>query len=198
MSFSPACNRAVRSAIAVGWSPAGWYSETTSSGATVRCRSVTGRIGPTVRRGTDSEGVSEASPARWRQPPRSEGVSEASPARWRQPPRSEGVSEASPARWRQPPRSEGVSAASPARWRPPSSPSGDAALLDDARQVVDGGRMSDDRTGLADELRTLVDRRLVDPLGTLLESPALHPLLRHRVAGEDGECAHGPAGHDPT
>src|SRR5699024_6971666 len=181
MSFSPACNRAVRSAIAVGWSPAGWYSETTSSGATVRCRSVTGRIGPTVRRGTDSEGVSEASPARWRQPPRSEGVSEASPARRRQPPRS-----------------EGVSAASPARWRPPSSPSGDAALLDDARQVVDGGRMSDDRTGLADELRTLVDRRLVDPLEILLDSPELLTLLREHVAAQVGEWAHDLLGHDPA
>src|SRR5699024_4392916 len=43
-SFSPAFRRSVSSAIAVGWSPAGWYSETTSSGAVLRCKSVTGRM----------------------------------------------------------------------------------------------------------------------------------------------------------
>ena len=45
-SFSPAWIRRARSSIAVGWSPLGRYSLTTSNGATVRWRSVTGRMGP--------------------------------------------------------------------------------------------------------------------------------------------------------
>ena len=44
-SFSPAWIRVARSAIAAGWSPLGWKSETTSKGATVRWRSVVGRMG---------------------------------------------------------------------------------------------------------------------------------------------------------
>src|SRR4051794_4697401 len=43
-SFSPAWIRAVSSLIAFGWSPDGVYSEIPSKGATVRCRSVTGRM----------------------------------------------------------------------------------------------------------------------------------------------------------
>ena len=58
--------------------------------------------------------------------------------------------------------------------------------------------MSDDRTGLADELRTLVDRRLVDPLEILLDSPELLTLLREHVAAQVGEWAHDLLGHDPA
>ncbi|CPU64559.1 Uncharacterised protein [Mycobacteroides abscessus] len=43
-SFSPARTRCERSAMAVGWSPDGWYSEMTSNGAVARWRSVTGRM----------------------------------------------------------------------------------------------------------------------------------------------------------
>src|SRR5699024_885868 len=62
MSCSPAVTRRARSAIAVGWSPAGSYSATTSKGATVRCRSVTGRMVLTVCQGCDSP-ANAASPA---------------------------------------------------------------------------------------------------------------------------------------
>ncbi|WP_022916432.1 helix-turn-helix domain-containing protein [Ruania albidiflava] len=58
--------------------------------------------------------------------------------------------------------------------------------------------MSDDRTGLADELCTLVDRRLVDPLEILLDSPELLTLLREHVAAQVGEWAHDLLGHDPA
>ena len=44
-SCSPALIRAARSAIAAGWSPLGSKSETTPKGATVRWRSVVGRMG---------------------------------------------------------------------------------------------------------------------------------------------------------
>ena len=40
----PGPDPVVRSAMAAGWSPAGEKSETTSNGATVRCRSVVGRM----------------------------------------------------------------------------------------------------------------------------------------------------------
>ena len=44
VSCSPALTRRASSAIAVGWSPLGVYSEITSKGATVRWRSVVGRM----------------------------------------------------------------------------------------------------------------------------------------------------------
>src|SRR3954469_8157458 len=44
VSVSPALTRRASSAIAVGWSPLGVYSEITSKGATVRWRSVVGRM----------------------------------------------------------------------------------------------------------------------------------------------------------
>ena len=43
VSVSPARMRRVMSAIACGWSPAGTMSVTTSNGATLRFKSVTGR-----------------------------------------------------------------------------------------------------------------------------------------------------------
>jgi hypothetical protein len=45
-SLSPALILLASSAIAVGWSPLGRYSDTTWKGATVRCRSVVGRMAP--------------------------------------------------------------------------------------------------------------------------------------------------------
>src|SRR5688572_15830020 len=44
VSCSPALTRRARSAIAAGWSPAGWKSETTWKGARRRWRSVVGRM----------------------------------------------------------------------------------------------------------------------------------------------------------
>ncbi len=44
---SPARMRREISAIAAGWSPAGVMSEMTSNGATLRCKSVTGRTNMT-------------------------------------------------------------------------------------------------------------------------------------------------------
>src|SRR6476661_7428996 len=53
VSVSPALTRRASSAIAVGWSPLGVYSEITSKGATVRWRSVVGRMAqPYVARPT--------------------------------------------------------------------------------------------------------------------------------------------------
>src|SRR6478752_3179978 len=53
VSVSPARTRRPSSAIAVGWSPLGVYSEITSKGATVRWRSVVGRMAqPYVARPT--------------------------------------------------------------------------------------------------------------------------------------------------
>src|SRR5699024_9045956 len=72
-SFSPAFRRSVSSAIAVGWSPAGWYSETTSSGAVLRCKSVTGRMAPTVRRRTDIPPARHRVPGGPRGPRRKDG-----------------------------------------------------------------------------------------------------------------------------
>jgi hypothetical protein len=45
-SFSPASTREASSVIAWGWSPLGWKSDTTLNGATVRWRSVVGRMAP--------------------------------------------------------------------------------------------------------------------------------------------------------
>src|SRR6478735_2444484 len=51
VSVSPARTRFASSAIAAGWSPLGVYSEMTSKGATVRCRSVVGRMAQPYVRG---------------------------------------------------------------------------------------------------------------------------------------------------
>src|ERR1051326_3873991 len=63
VSFSSARTRRVISAIAVGWSPAGTMSVMTVNGATLRCKSVTGRTSPpspsfpTLGGGTDIPGL---------------------------------------------------------------------------------------------------------------------------------------------
>ena len=70
MSCSPALTRRARSAIAVGWSPAGWKSETTWKGARRRWSSVVGRMSPTVCRAADTRSAHSRRDARSTRGPR--------------------------------------------------------------------------------------------------------------------------------